>query len=115
MTSIEEMSERILRFRSERDWEQFHNPKDLALSLSLEAAEVLELMQWRNGDELRAHLAENSDRAGEELSDVLYWTLLLAHDLGVDLGAAFERKMRANEEKYPVGRAKGSAKKYTEL
>jgi NTP pyrophosphatase (non-canonical NTP hydrolase) len=109
------MTERILRFREARDWKQFHNPKDLALSLSLEAAEVLELMQWRNGDELRDHLAANRERAGEELSDVLYWTLLLAHDLGVDLAAAFETKMLANDAKYPADRAKGRHTKYTDL
>lgn len=113
--TIEEMTARILRFREERDWVQFHNPKDLALSLSLEAAEVLELMQWRNGDELSAHLKANHDRVGDELSDVLYWTLLLARDLGVDLPAAFEKKMQANEAKYPQDLAKGRHTKYTDL
>ena len=113
--TVEEMTARILRFREERDWQQFHNPKDLALSLSLEAAEVLELMQWRNGEDLRAHLEASRERVGEELSDVLYWTLLLAHDLGVDLPAAFEEKMQANEAKYPAKRAKGRHTKYTDL
>ena len=114
-SQLDELTELILRFRKERDWEQFHTPKDLALSLALEAAEVLELFQWKNGEALKGHLAKNRDRLGEELSDVLYWVLLLAHDNKIDLGAAFRGKMRANEAKYPKERARGSSKKYSEL
>lgn len=107
--SIKIMIERIQRFRSERDWKQFHQPKDLALSLTLEAAEVLELFQWKREGEWPA-----SDRLGEELADVLYWALLMAADGGVDLAAAFEAKMVANERKYPVEKSKGSSRKYSE-
>ncbi len=113
--TVEELTQLVLKFRKDRDWEQFHTPKDLALSLSLEAAEVLELFQWKNGDELKTHLAKNRARLGEELSDVLYWVLILAHDNKIDLAAAFEEKMRANEAKYPIEKARGSAKKYSEL
>jgi NTP pyrophosphatase (non-canonical NTP hydrolase) len=113
--TVDELTQIVLQFRKDRDWEQFHNPKDLALSLSLEAAEVLELFQWKNGEELKAHLAKHRARLGEELSDVLYWILILAHDNQIDLATAFKEKMRSNEAKYPVEKARGSAKKYSEL
>jgi dCTP diphosphatase len=113
--TFSELTALVLRFREERDWKQFHNPKDQALSLCLEAAELLELMQWRNGEELQAHLSSIKPRLGEELADVLGWVLLLAHDQQIDLAAAFERKIRINSEKYPVDKAKGVATKYTDL
>ena len=112
--TLDERARLVLDFREERDWKQFHNPKDMALSLSLEAAEVLELMQWRNGGELDAHLAANKDRLGEELADVLGWILLLAHDQQIDLGDAFAKKIELNKRKYPIEKARGSAKKYNE-
>jgi NTP pyrophosphatase (non-canonical NTP hydrolase) len=101
---INEITAAITAFRDARDWKQFHTPKDVALSLVLEATEVLELMQWKNGDALDAKLA-----------DVLYYTLLLAHDQGIDIQAAFIRKMERNAQKYPVELSKGSSAKYTEL
>ena len=113
--SLRTLTARILEFRRERDWEQFHNMKDMAVSLSLEAAELLEFTQWRNGDELDAHLAHRKEAVGHELADVLYWTLLIAHDLEIDLAEAFKRKMRLNEAKYPASKARGSSRKYTEL
>ena len=112
--TLAELSKLVLKFREERDWKQFHNPKDMALSLVLEASEFLELMQWKNGRELEKFLAENKQRAGEELSDVLGWILLLANDLEIDLADAFARKVELNCRKYPVEKAKGSARKYTE-
>ncbi len=102
-------------FAEKRDWAQFHTPKDLALSLTLEAAELAELMQWKDGEELDAHLAANREALGDELADVLWYTLLLAHYQGIDLADAFERKLAKNGAKYPVARSKGSAAKYTEL
>ncbi len=113
--TIGKLTELLLAFRQERDWKQFHNPKDQALSLCLESAELLELMQWRNGPELEAHLAANRQRLGEELADVLGWVLLLAHDQQIDLAAAFERKVAMNSQKYPVEKARGVATKYTDL
>jgi dCTP diphosphatase len=112
---LDELQQAAAAFASERDWEQFHNPKDLALSLTLEAAEVAELMQWKEGDELQEHLEQNREALGEELADVLWYVLLLAHYQGIDLGDAFTRKLAKNAEKYPVERARGSAAKYTEL
>lgn len=112
---LDELMAAVVAFRDARDWSQFHIPKDMAVSLSLEAAEVLEMMQWRNGDELAAHLETNREALGHELSDVLYWVLLIAHDQGIDLAAAFRDKLRLNERKYPVAKAHGSARKYTEF
>ena len=113
--TLEDLTKLVLDFREERDWKQFHNPKDMALSLSLEAAELLELMQWRNGAELDAHLRSSKERLGEELADVLGWVLLLANDQQIDLADAFAKKIELNKRKYPVEKAKGSAKKYDEL
>ena len=104
-----------LRFRDERHWKQFHNAKDLALTLALEAAEVLEHVQWRNAKELEAHLRQKKTEVADELADVLHVVLLLADHLDIDLGDAFVKKMSKNAKKYPVHKARGSAKKYTEL
>lgn len=112
---INQITSAITKFRDDRDWKQFHTPKDVALSLVLEATEVLELMQWKNGQALDDSLAEKREALGDELADVLYYTLLLAHDQGIDVEAAFTRKMERNAAKYPVELAKGSSAKYTEL
>lgn len=108
------LSAQILSFRDERDWRQFHNPKDQALSLVLEAAELMELTQWRNGEALDHHLAEKREELSDELADVLGWVLLIAADRGIDLGEAFARKMAKNHAKYPADQVRGSAKKYSE-
>jgi len=112
--TLADLAQLVLKFREDRDWKQFHNPKDMALSLVLEAGEFLELTQWKNGKELNDYLAANKQRAGEELSDVLGWLLLLASDLGIDLADAFEKKIEMNIRKYPIDKVRGSAKKYTE-
>lgn len=104
-----------MTFRDERDWKQFHNPKDIAVSICLEAAELLELTQWKNGPELVESLKSKRAEVSDELSDLLYWVLLLAHEHGIDLAKAFEDKMQKNEAKYPISKSKGSAKKYSEL
>ena len=108
-----EMTARLLKFRTERDWEQFHNPKDQILSLVLEAAELLELTQWRQGDALAEHLRQNREAVADELADVLGWVLLIANDQGIDIADAFAAKLAKNEKKYPVDQAKGRADKYT--
>ena len=114
-STIAELTRLAIQFRDERDWKQFHNPKDMALSLALEASEVLELMQWKNGDELQRHLDTNRARLGEELSDVLFWVLAMANDFGIDLGETFKQKLIKNAQKYPIEKAKGVSTKYTEL
>jgi NTP pyrophosphatase (non-canonical NTP hydrolase) len=104
----------LVAFRRERDWEQFHNPKDQALSLVLEAAELLELTQWKNGRELDEYLAANREALADELADVIGWCLLIAHDQQINLSEACRRKLAKNVAKYPAANVRGSAKKYTE-
>ena len=104
-----------LRFRDEREWKQFHNFKDLAVTLSLEAAEVLEHAQWKSAEELEQHLAEQREHVADELADVLHVLLLLAEHAKIDLAAAFHDKLAKTAEKYPVAKARGSAKKYDQL
>jgi NTP pyrophosphatase (non-canonical NTP hydrolase) len=115
MVNQETLKKKINKFREERDWKKFHNPKDLALSLVLEATEVLEHFQWKNGEQIDEHVKNKKSEIKEELADVYYWLLTLSHDLGIDLNVALEDKLIKNEEKYPVDKAKGSSKKYTEL
>ena len=115
MANIDEFIKQIVAFRDARDWKQFHNPKDCAISLSLEASEVLEHFQWKNKEEIEKYIQTNKNDIGEELADVLYWVLLMSHDLNIDIGKIFDSKMKKNNEKYPVEKAKGQNKKYTEL
>lgn len=115
MSDFQELITKINKFRKERDWIQFHKPKDCALTLCLEAAELLELFQWRNDQEVEEFIKNNKEKLGEEMIDVLYWILVLAHDCGIDIKEAFARKMKINAGKYPVAKAKGNKKKYTEL
>lgn len=115
MPNLEELTRQIVEFRDERDWKQFHNPKDVAVSLVLEATEVLELFQWKNGAEVAATAQARRQDLADELSDVLYHTLLMAHDLGIDLATALPDKLRKSALKYPVDKARGSSRKYTEL
>ena len=103
---------RVLRFRDDRDWLQFHTPKDLAISLSLEAAELLEVFQW-SGTDLQCE--EKRDKIQEELADVLSYCILMADVCGMDLDVIMNEKVTKNEAKYPVEKARGRAEKYTEL
>src|SRR5690606_34654593 len=89
---IKQLQQQLVQFRNERDWQQFHNPKDLSLSLTLEAAEVLEHFQWKNGDEIEDHIQANKDDIGEELADVLWYLMLLADGMNIDLGHVLEQK-----------------------
>jgi NTP pyrophosphatase (non-canonical NTP hydrolase) len=113
--SLKDMQKMIRKFCDDRNWGQFHNPKDLAISLSLEAAEVMEHFQWKNAEEMAKHSIEKKTEVGEELADVLYWVLLLSNKLDIDLVRSFQKKMDKNVMKYPVEKAIGSHKKYTEL
>lgn len=113
--SLSDLQHQIRKFCDDRDWDQFHNPKDLSISLSLEAAEVLEHFQWKSPEEMVSYAIEKKSEIGEELADVFYWVLLLANKLDIDLINAFEAKMTKNEAKYPIEKAKGTHKKYSEL
>jgi len=94
MSDIKKLTKQIIDFRNARDWKQFHKPKDLALSLMLEAAEVGEHFQWKNDKEIQAYIKQHKNDIGEELADTFYWVLLMAHDLDVDLVKIFEKKMK---------------------
>lgn len=109
------LKEMVVKFRDARDWKQFHNPKDTSLSLVLEAAELMEHFQWKNTEEIAAYLKTNKGDVAEELSDVLYWVLLIAHDLDIDLPTAFKKKLKKNAEKYPISKSRGRHTKYTKL
>jgi NTP pyrophosphatase (non-canonical NTP hydrolase) len=114
---MEELIRAILRFRDERDWRQFHNPKDLAISISLESAELLEAFQWKAPPEVTAFLdsEEGRRRVADEMADVLILLVSMADVVGVDLIEAARRKLGENARKYPVDLAKGNAKKYDAL
>ena len=115
MNNIKDLTKRIIAFRDAREWKQFHNPKDVALSLVLEATEVMEHFQWKNKEEMEKYILTNKLEIGEELSDVLYWVLLMSHDQNIDILDALENKILKNEGKYPIEKAKGKHTKYTKL
>ncbi len=115
MSEIIKLTEKIKEFRDERDWMQFHNHKDMALSLVLEATEVLEHFQWKKPEEVNAHAAKNKNEIAEELADVAMYLFELSDNLGIDLKKAIHDKLEKNAKKYPVEKAKGSAKKYNQL
>ena len=115
MSEIKELTEKILAFRNERDWEQFHTPKDLAISLSLEASEVLEHFQWKSPEETSKHVIDSKEEIADELADVFNYLLLMAHDFDIDLAKAAAEKIRKSALKYPVEKAKGKHTKYDRL
>jgi len=115
MKNTNDLTKRIIAFRDARDWKQFHNAKDVALSLVLEATEVMEHFQWKSKEEIEKYIKTNKDEIGEELADVLYWVLLMSYDLKIDVLEALEKKILKNEEKYPVEKAKGRHTKYNKL
>ena len=109
MKESEEITQALLQFRNERDWEQFHNPKDLALALSIESAELLELFLWKKSEEA------NIEKVKEELADVISFAFLLAEKYGFDVKEIVLDKIKTNGQKYPIDKSKGTAKKYDEL
>lgn len=115
MNEIKAITEKILQFRAERDWKQFHNHKDVALSLVLEAAEVLEHFQWKSPKEVDKHAEECKGELGDELADVAIYLFELADNLKIDLPRAIDQKMAKNAKKYPIEKAKGRHTKYNKL
>ncbi|MBX3348010.1 MAG: nucleotide pyrophosphohydrolase [Nitrospira sp.] len=105
----------LLEFRRQRNWEQFHKPKELAAALTVEASELLELFQWKSHEEV-ARLLDSAkrERVAEEIADIAILLSYLCHDIGIDVNAAVLSKLRKNEAKYPVDKAYGNAKKYDE-
>jgi len=106
---MQKIIQQLVAFRDERDWEQFHTSKDLAAAISIEAGELLELFLWKSNEEV------DSKRLAEELADVLSYCLLLANKHGLDVTTIIENKIKINSLKYPIDKAKGSAKKYSDL
>ena len=109
MNEFDEMKRILRAFNEERDWDQFHNGKDLAMALSIEAAELLEVFLWKKPEEA------NIEKIKEELADVLNYAFQMADKYNLDIQAIMKAKLARNAEKYPVEKAKGSAKKYSEL
>ena len=109
MSEISDLTQKLVAFRDARDWKQFHNPKDLAVALSIESAELLEVFLWKSSEEA------SKDMIKEELADVLAYALLLANECGLDVAEIVSAKIEANSLKYPVDKAKGNAKKYNEI
>jgi NTP pyrophosphatase (non-canonical NTP hydrolase) len=109
---MKHLQQKIIEFRDARNWKQFHTPKDLAISLSLEAGELLENFQWKSSEEA---VKTNLENIKDEIADVVIYALLLSHELGIDLEKAVIDKIKKNEQKYPFEKSFGSKKKYTEL
>jgi len=110
-----ELRDRLRRFAAERDWQQFHAPKNLAMALSVEAGELLEHFQWLSEDASRRLPAGDLAKVREELADVLLYLVRLADELGVDLAVAARDKIELNARKYPVDRARGTSRKSTDF
>lgn len=108
----QETINQVLKFRDDRNWKQFHNPKDLAISINLEAAELLEVFQWSAADTV---CEDKKDKIREELADVLNYCILMADVCDLDMDEIVVEKIRKNNEKYPVEKARNSAKKYDQL
>lgn len=113
---IEKLKNKIATFAKERDWEQFHNPKNLCMALSVEAAELMEIFQWLTPEQ--ANNIHNDEKkctmARDELADIMLYTIRMAHILEIDIPSAIESKIIKNGEKYPISKSKGNAKKYNE-
>lgn len=114
MSDIKDLQKKIIKFRDQRDWKQFHTPKDLAMGLTLEASEVLEHFQWKSDSEQAEHIKRHKAEIGDELADVLSFILIMSHDFDIDIKKAFDAKMRQNAKKYPVRKSRGKHLKYTE-
>jgi NTP pyrophosphatase (non-canonical NTP hydrolase) len=115
MTEFEELKQEILKFRDARDWMQFHNPKNLACSIAIEAAELLEHFQWKSPEESAQLAKENRLQLAEEIADVAIYVIELCDILEIDLIQAIKAKLITNAVKYPIEKAKGSATKYNKL
>lgn len=113
--TLETLRQRLRKFAEDRDWEQFHSPKNLSMALSAEAAEIIEHFQWLTEAQSRNLPDDKRNEVATELADTLIYLIRLADKLDIDLMTAAQRKIEINERKYPVEKARGNAKKYTEL
>ena len=115
MSEISGLIEKIKRFRDDRDWMQYHDAKNMAVSIVIEAAELLEHFQWKDKNEVEEHINENIYEIEEEIADISIYLFELADNLGIKLSDAIEKKLKKNALKYPVDKAKGSNAKYNKL
>ncbi len=113
--NFSELIKKVIKFRDERNWKQFHNSKDVAISMVLEAGEVLEHFQWKTEAEIKIYLETHKEHIGDEIADVLKYLVILSYDLDIDVIQAVKRKMKKDAEKYPVSKSKDNHKKYNEL
>lgn len=115
MSEIREIIEKIKKFRDERDWMQFHDPKNMAVSITIEAAELLEHFQWKTKEEVKAYIDENKEEISDEIADIAMYLFELADNMGVDLVQAMGKKLEKNKLKYPIEKAKSKHTKYNKL
>ncbi len=108
----DEILQEIVRFRDDRDWRQFHSPKNIAMSIAIEASELMEIFQWARESEVDDVVRKRHSEIEDEIADIAIFVHIFCHDLGIDLDSAIRRKLKTNAEKYPVEKAKGSARKY---
>jgi dCTP diphosphatase len=113
--TVPQLNKRIRQFRDDRDWMQFHDPKNMAISLIIEAAELLEHFQWKAKEELEEYVKNNREEIKSEIADIAMYLFEMADNLGIDLLEAMETKLKKNAEKYPIAKAKGKHLKYTKL
>ena len=112
--TIKQLTDQIIDFRNNRDWSQYHKPKDMAAAVSIEAAELQEHFLWKNHEESAEHLEKHSEEVAEEMADIAIYLFLMASDAGVDISQAIQAKLAINEKRYPVDKAKGKSNKYTD-
>jgi dCTP diphosphatase len=115
MSEINEITKKIIQFRDEREWMQFHDPKNMAVSLMLEASELLEHFQWKTKEEVEKYVLEHNAEIKDEIADIALYLFELADNLGISLVSAMEEKLKKNAAKYPVEKAKGKHTKYNKL
>ena len=115
MSEISQITEKIKKFRDDRDWMQFHDPKNMAVSIILEASELLEHFQWKTTEEVEKYAKQNHADIQDEIADISLYLFELADNLGINLISAMEEKLKKNEVKYPVEKAKGKHTKYNKL
>ena len=115
MNETKTIIDKIRQFRDDRDWMQFHDPKNMAISIMLEASELLEHFQWKTQKEVEGYINDHKAEVRDEIADIAMYLFELADNLGVDLIDAMESKLKKNEQKYPIEKAKGKHTKYTNL
>ncbi|MEI8346606.1 MAG: nucleotide pyrophosphohydrolase [Pseudomonadota bacterium] len=115
LLDLTELKEKLRQFAQEREWEIYHNPKNLSMALTVESAELMEIFQWLTAEETQELSVENKHKVSEELADILLYTIRLADRLNISLSQAAQEKLIKNAKKYPVEKARGNAKKYHDL